>query len=245
MKKILITSLALLILPSLSMATGAPPRWQSEIISLISHQKFKEAGEKLDEYCVEKKVADLCLTLASAYFDGEPKFGINNKNIVKASEYTKLACDFGSAAGCNAYRAAIEKGELLQHVLFAPGINDRDSQIKEAIKLGANLNATTLYSRTLLQTAISEENNDAVKLLVDNGADINYRVSDEDLTPLMYAINTGNKKVVSLLLDKGADPAQKMLAPEYLKIGKKELNACDFADQLKNIEMMALMKCSF
>ena len=235
MKTLLITALALLILPATSLATGAPPRWQSEIISLISHQRFQEAGEKLDEYCVEKKIADLCLTLASAHFESEPKFGIHQKNIVTASRYTKLACDFGSAAGCNAYQAAIEKGELLKHVLFAPGVDNRDSQVKEAIKLGANLNATTLYSRTLLQTAIGEENAEAVKLLVDNGVDVNYRISDEDLTPLMYAINTGNTKVVSLLLGKGADPAQKMVAPEYLKIGKQELNACDFADQLKNI----------
>ena len=243
MNKQFASFLALLILPSALLATGAPPRWQSEIISLISHQRYKEAGEKLHEYCVEQKKANLCMELASAHFEGEPRFGIESKNIVKATRYTKLACDYGSKAGCTAYQAAIEKGELLEHVLFAPDVENRETQLNEAIKLGANLNSTTLYSRTLLQTAISEENPEALKLLLDNGADVNYRVSDQDPTPLMYAINTANTKVVSMLLKSGADPEQKMKAPDYLQMGKQEANACDFADRLNNIEMMALMKC--
>lgn len=243
MNKQLTSILALLILPATLLATGAPPRWQSEIISLIAHQRYKEAGEKLHEYCVEKKNANLCMELASAHFEGEPRFGIESKNIVEATRYTKLACEYGSEAGCTAYQAAIEKGELLEHVLFAPGVDNREAQLKEALKLGANLNSTTLYSRTLLQTAISNENTEALRLLLDNGADVNYRVSDEDPTPLMYAINTSNTAVVSMLLESGADPQQKMKAPDYLKMGKEEANACDFADRLKNIEMMALMKC--
>ena len=244
MKKALVSFLALFILPSASMATGAPPMWQSEIISLISHQRFKEAGEKLNEYCVEKKVSELCLTLASAYFDGEPKFGIDSRDIIKAYQYTKLACDYGSEAGCNAYNAAIEKGELLQYVLFEPGVENRDAQLKEAIKLGADLNATTLFSRTMLQTAISEENIEVVKLLLENGVDVNYRVSDEDLTPLMYAVNSGSKEMVALLLENGADTRLTMQAPDYLQLGKKEANACDLANKLENPGMMTLLKCS-
>ncbi|MET0092327.1 MAG: hypothetical protein ABW120_02245, partial [Sedimenticola sp.] len=73
MKKVLVSILALSILPAISMATGVPPKWQSEVISLVSHQKYKEAGEKIKEYCVEKRVGELCLTLASAYFEGESK----------------------------------------------------------------------------------------------------------------------------------------------------------------------------
>ena len=244
MKKVLISLLALFVFPTTSIATGAPAGWQDEIISLISHQQFKQAGEKLKEYCVEKRDSELCLILASAYFEGEAKFGINSRNIIEAYKYTRLACDYGSAAGCEAYKAAIEKGELVQNVLFEPGVENRDAQLKQAIQLGVNLNATTLYSRTLLQEAISAENIEAIKLLLENGVDVNYRVSNEDLTPLMYAINSGNKEVVSLLLKNGADTTQTMKAPDYLQMGKKEANACDFAKKLENQEMVVLLKCT-
>lgn len=245
MKKLFISILGLFIFPAASMATATPPpRWQSEVISLISHQRFKEAGEKIKEYCVEKRDADLCLTLASAYFEGEAKFGIDSRDIIKAYEYTKLACDYGSEAGCEAYKAAIERGELIQYVLFEPGVENRDAQLKGAIQLGADLNATPMFTRTLLQEAISEEKIEAVRLLLENGVDVNYRVSDEDLTPLMYAVNTGNKEMVTLLLNNDADPAQTMQVADYLKMGKKEANACDLANKLENPEMMALLKCS-
>lgn len=244
MKKVLFSVLALFVLPTASMGSGTPTGWQEEVISLISHQQFKQAGQKIKEYCVEKRSGELCLIMASAYFEGEAKFGINSPDIIEAYKYTRLACDFGSAAGCEAYKAAIEKGELLQYVLFEPGIENRDAQLKEAIQLGADLNATTLFSRTLLQEAISKENIEAVKLLLENGVDVNYRVSDEDLTPLMYAINTGNKEMVTLLLESGADTTQTMKVPDYLQMGKKEANACDFASKLENREMMVLLKCT-
>ena len=244
MNKALVPILALFVLTTQSMATGAPPLWQTEVISLVSHQRFKEAGEKLKDYCVEKKNGELCLILASAYFEGEAKFGIDSREIVEAYRYTKLACDHGSDAGCAASKAAIEKGELLHNVLFEPGVENRDQQLKEAIQLGAELNAKALFTQTLLQKAISEENQEIVRLLLENGVDVNYRVSEEDPTPLMYAINAGNTETVTMLLDKGADTTQTMKAPAYLKMGKTEVDACDFAKRLEKPEMVTLLKCA-
>ena len=242
MKKIVASIFVLLFSYSIVMAS-APPRWQSEVIALVSQQKFKEAGDKIKEYCVEKKIGDLCLTLASAYFEGEAKLGVDKRDIIEAYRYTKLACDNGSKAGCEAYKAAINKGELLQYVLFEPGVKDREAQLKEAIELGADLNSTTLFTSTLLQKAIGEEKIEVVQLLLKNGVDVNYRVSEEDLTPLMYAINNGNKEMVSLLLKHGADPNKTMKVAEYLNMGKKEANACDFAKKLEKQEMMTVLKC--
>lgn len=244
MNKVLVPILALFVLTAESLATEAPPLWQTEIISLVSHQRFKEAGEKIREYCVEKKNGELCLILASAYFEGEAKFGIDSREIVEAYRYTKLACDYGSEAGCDAYKAAIEKGELLQNVLFEPGVESREKQLKEAIQLGADLNAKALFTETVLQKAISEENEEVVRLLLENGVDVNYRVSEEDPTPLMYAINSGNTEMAAMLLDKGADTTQTMKAPDYLKMGKTEINACDFAIKLEKPEMMTLLECA-
>jgi hypothetical protein len=243
LKKAGILFLASFMLATASAATGTPGSWQAEIISLVSHQRFKEAGEKLKDFCVEKRNAQLCLVLASAHFEGEPRFGIDSRQIIESYKYTKLACDYGSEEGCQAAKAAIEKGEILQSVLFEPGIENRGAQLKEAIKLGADLNATTLFTATLLQQAISEEKIEAVRLLLDNGVDVNYKVSDEDLTPLMYAVNSGSKEMVTLLLERGADATQTMKVPNYLKMGKKEANACDFASELEKQEMMALLNC--
>ena len=245
MRKIPGTILTLCTLASASIVTGADTDtgWESEIIALVSHQRFKEAGEKIKEYCVEEKNGELCLILASAYFEGEAKLGINSREIIEAYKYTKLACEYGSKAGCEAHKAAIEKGELLQNILFEPGVESRDTQLKEAIRLGADLNATTLFTTTLLQQAISEEKIEVVRLLLENGVDVNFRVSDEDLTPLMYAINSGSEEMVTLLLENGADSRQIMKVADYLKMGKKEANACDFASKLEKPVMMALLKC--
>jgi hypothetical protein len=242
-RQVLIALLALCLLPAAPVAAAAFANWQQEVISLVSHKQFKEAGEKMREVCVDGGDGNVCLILASAHFDGEANFGIESRQIIKAYQYTKMACDRGSQAGCDAYVAAIEDGELIQYVLFEPGIQDREAQFKEAIRLGADLNTTTLFSATLLQKAIDEENSEALGLLLNNGADVNYRVSDEDLTPLMYAVNAGSGKMVELLLEHGANPAQTMKVPAYLQMGKAEASACDFADKLGNGEIRELQGC--
>lgn len=244
MKKTILLMLAIIAMPVVNViASSHMPRWQEEIISLISHKQFTQAGEKLKQHCINTRNADVCLILASAYFDGEKKFGFRQREIVKAYKYTRLACDFGSTDGCKASAAAIEKGELLHNVLFEPNVTNRDAQLKEAIQLGANLNATTLFTATLLQQAINEEKTEAVKLLLNNGVDVNYRVSDEDLTPLMYAINTGNKELVNLLMQHGANPDLTMQAPDYLKMDTEKANACDFARKLEKHDFLSLLRC--
>jgi hypothetical protein len=242
-RQVLIALLALCLLPAATVAAATFANWQQEIISLVSHKQFREAGEKLREVCVDGGDGNVCLILASAHFDGEANFGIESRQIIEAYQYTKMACDRGSQAGCDAYVAAIEDGELIQYVLFEPGIKDRDTQLQKAIGLGADLNTTTLFSATLLQKAIDEENSEALGLLLKYGADVNYRVSDEDLTPLMYAVNSGSRAMVALLLEHGADPAQRMKVPDYLRMGKAEANACDFADKLANSEIRELLGC--
>ncbi len=231
------------LLTAASVTADTYPNWQQEVISLVSHNRFAEAGNRMRAACVEENSADVCLILASAHFDGEVRFGIESKQIIEAYRYTKLACDRGSKTGCDAYRAAIDDGELIQLVLFEPGVPNRDAQLKAAIQLGADLTATTLYTATLLQKAINDENTEAVGLLLANGADVNYRVSDEDLTPLMYAVNSGNGEIVQLLLDRGADPSQAMQAPDYLRMGNDRANACDLSRKLGKREMLEMLKC--
>ncbi|MBP3367287.1 MAG: ankyrin repeat domain-containing protein [Treponema sp.] len=67
-------------------------------------------------------------------------------------------------------------------------------------------NAKNKYKKTVLMRAAHEGQKSIVKLLIENGADVN--ASDEyGLTPLMWAVG-GNKDfsdVVKLLLETGAD----------------------------------------
>ncbi|MCG7919814.1 MAG: hypothetical protein N0E37_18830, partial [Candidatus Thiodiazotropha taylori] len=140
MRQFILPLLALFVLSPLALAEGTPFGWQREVTALVSQLQYKEAGEKLKSYCVDEKSGELCLVMASAYFEGEVKFGIDTKDIVEAYKYTKLACDYGSESGCEAYKGAVEKGELLQLVLYEPGVVDRDGQLKKAIQQGLDLN---------------------------------------------------------------------------------------------------------
>ena len=58
---------------------------------------------------------------------------------------------------------------------------------------------------TALQYASHKDHCDVVELLLDNGADIEARISDCYVTPLIRACYNGHMSIVELLLDRGAD----------------------------------------
>jgi uncharacterized protein len=65
---------------------------------------------------------------------------------------------------------------------------------------------TKLELDRALLVATLMERKDAVKVLVDNGAEVDFRASD-GRTPLILAAGKGNKDIVELLLKAGADPS--------------------------------------
>ncbi|MFW5827586.1 MAG: ankyrin repeat domain-containing protein [Alkalispirochaeta sp.] len=71
----------------------------------------------------------------------------------------------------------------------------------------ADVNATTPESRgevTPLRYAISNEDYEMVRYLVQNGADVN-KANRAGWTPIMTAARTGNREIIGYLLDQGAD----------------------------------------
>jgi|SRR5215470_834736 len=91
----------------------------------------------------------------------------------------------------------------LQLRLIAAARDGNQVEIRETLNLGANPNLTVDDSYPPLQTAAASGHADAVRLLLDNGAEVN-RVSSLN-TPLNAAASHGHLEVVLVLMQRGAD----------------------------------------
>jgi len=125
-----------------------------------------------------------------------------------------LACENGSApvvekllaAGANP-NAADQAGET---VLMTASETGNVAVVKALLAKGANPN---LKERTQDQTALmwaaAEKHPEAIKALIDGGADIKAR-SKSGSTPLLFAARSGDVDTVKVLLDAGADANEAM-----------------------------------
>jgi ankyrin repeat protein len=83
--------------------------------------------------------------------------------------------------------------------------NGTPEEIEHAIQGGANVNAADKDNWTALHfSALSNENYEVARVLIENGANINAR-DDYGDTPLMNAVYSNLPKHILLLLDMGAD----------------------------------------
>lgn len=101
--------------------------------------------------------------------------------------------------------ASVTKNDGFPHLLRACEINDL-SIIKAMVEKGANIKDLTEYDKdNVLTLAISEKYSfGVIKYLVDNGADVNYRIPYSS-SVLMIACIYCDVKVVQYLIDNGAD----------------------------------------
>src|SRR5690348_16191429 len=78
------------------------------------------------------------------------------------------------------------------------------------LEAGADPNAVAKNETgfTALTGAVSQNHNEVAKILVENGANVNYSY-EGGFTPLIHAAHAGNFELVKLLLEKGADPNAK------------------------------------
>lgn len=126
-----------------------------------------------------------------------------------------------------------ELGELL--LMEINKLYPNIEYIKDIIKAGANLNVLDNKDKSSLWWAISIDNNEVAKLLIEAGADVN--LGDAlNVTPLQLAVGTeSNIEIVKVLLAAGADPSIKNdfeesvweWSSEFIKSKFPELNIED------------------
>ena len=115
--------------------------------------------------------------------------------------------------------ALVSKFERLQCKKMLETIENDDIKQLEFILKFANPNSRTLapgweiifdgsYEKTPLQAACHKGNLEMVKLLVENGADVNYTTGSTRISALMWAVqseSSDNLKIVKYLIKNGAD----------------------------------------
>lgn len=92
-----------------------------------------------------------------------------------------------------------KENEKLFQACFTGNVAD----LKLAIKECDDLNVKNNEGQTPL-CLVAKCRYDLVKLLVENGADVNLQ-SDERISPLHWAVEFDNEEIVEYLLSKGAD----------------------------------------
>ncbi|KAM4706169.1 ankyrin repeat domain-containing protein 12 [Rhinophrynus dorsalis] len=97
-----------------------------------------------------------------------------------------------------------ERGETPLHMA---AIRGDISQVKELIRLGANVNVKDFAGWTPLHEACNMGYYEVAKVLIAAGADVNTQGLDDD-TPLHDAASSGHRDIVKLLLQHGGNAFQ-------------------------------------
>lgn len=98
-----------------------------------------------------------------------------------------------------------------QTALFAAALNGNVSAIQLLKAYGADVNFTSTQHKpfiTAIYSAISKQHFEAVKRLIELGADVNYVAQGQHhmiATPLICAVQFGNLEIVKLLVEHGAN----------------------------------------
>ncbi len=87
--------------------------------------------------------------------------------------------------------------------------NSRTDIFKALLDFGVDVNARNETGRTALTAAVGGKTEELAftmtKFLIDSGANVNTKTTDDAATPLMFASQAPYKSVIRLLLENGAD----------------------------------------
>ena len=89
--------------------------------------------------------------------------------------------------------------------IYLAAVNGNPAMLDTFIRAGVDPNTANPGGETTLMTATRTGSLDAVKLLIDRGAQVNAREGQRGQTALMWAVLENHPAVARLLIEKGAD----------------------------------------
>ena len=118
------------------------------------------------------------------------------------------------------------------NALMAASFNGHIETMKALIDAGADVNQTGHEGATPLIAACGPFP-EAVRLLLENGAEVNAVDSNEHFSALMYAAVGGLSPIVDILLEAGADPTLKDVDGDTAASFARQTGFTTLADKLQ------------
>jgi uncharacterized protein len=105
------------------------------------------------------------------------------------------------------------------------------ANVKKFLDSGLSPNDTA-FAWSWLQVAANKNQIEIVKLMVERGANVNYKHPLTKMTAVAFAAYNGNKEMVTYLISKGADPNIKLRGNVSLVRMSRDMGNQDMADFL-------------
>ena len=118
--------------------------------------------------------------------------------------------------------------------LMAAAFNNHINSMQALIDAGADIHQRNDKGETPLIQACGP-NQAAVRLLLENGAEVNATESTENFTALMYAATQGLSPIVDILLEFGANPSMKDVDDDTAATFARKSGFPALADKLQTL----------
>jgi ankyrin repeat protein len=182
------------------------------------NQRYK-AGKTVLMKAVSKRDYEMIEILIKLGADLDVKDNDGNTALMIA-RYEGGAKSYNILKKAGASTRGIEEVEMIHAV-----VNREIAKLKQLLLMNPDINHR-VGELTALIAATNNGDHEIAKLLIESGADVNLRGSDDYFTPLIKAAYYGHIEIVRLLLDAGADVHARIKdyknALEYAELGKKE-----------------------
>lgn len=123
-------------------------------------------------------------------------------------------------------------------------ISDNSSidKVEELIKNGANLEHKNTFGETALTFAIENNNHPMTKLLIDKGANVEYKINNiSEFTPLHKAATFAMPEIAHILIENGANPNSLNAfgrTPEQQAVFSSNYSTADLLKPEQNIDLI-------